>query len=304
MKRKALGCCAALVLSWASLTEAGTVPDAISSDGFESGNTLGWDVTVPALESATVFRMSDLDLRDPHVFTSIPGLPVLGCLDFTDNGFPLGLAPSFNAQLATAITTDGDGDGFLDLSQLLAFRPLLFFPEARRLDIGGAWCPPPTGEVLTCQAWRRPPVPRTTTYSFLDSGTCLGPVAGTTSGYNPAVPAPTAQALCYFSTPRDFVLEVNGVQVTLMDTQSGATWDAVEGRFSPGLLRGFLTEAAADAALIPAEIPVVGGRPLSSLLRGGTGSCATGDDRDTHLGQLGWWFYFAFEADAVAFLGP
>ncbi|MDX1999147.1 MAG: hypothetical protein SF066_15625 [Thermoanaerobaculia bacterium] len=294
---------AAVMLGSATMAEAGTLPDAISSDGFESGNTLGWDLTVPTLESAVVFRMSDLDLRDPHVFTNIPGLPVFGCLDFTDNGFPLGLAPSFNAQLATSITTDGDGDGWLDLSQLLAFRPLLFFSEPRRLDTGGGWCSPPTGEVLICSAWRRPPVPLTTTYSFLDSGTCLAPVAGTTSGYSPAVPAPTAQALCYFSTPRDFVLDVNGVQVTLIDTQSGATWDAVEGRFSPGLLRGFLTEAVANATLIPAEIPVVGGRPLSSLLRGGMGSCATGDDRDTHLGQPGWWFYFAFEADAIGFPG-
>ncbi|MCU0757367.1 MAG: hypothetical protein MUE46_20025 [Xanthomonadales bacterium] len=70
----------------------------------------------------------------------------------------------------------------------------------------------------------------------------------------------------------------------------------------PGLLRGFLTEAAADATLLPADLPVIGGRPLSSLFRGGTGNCSTGpSDKDTLDGVSGWWFYFEIRAVPVPY---
>lgn len=294
---------AAILCGWAATAGAGTrAPDSISQDGFESGNTLGWTLTVPALPAATVYRMADLDLRDPHVFTSIPGFPLFGCLDFTDNAFPLGLAPSFNQQIATAITTDGDGDGLLDLSRLLAFRPLGLTAVAGRLDDGDGACTVPPATVCD---WQRPPVPVTVAYDGVSVGTCLGPVAGTTSGYSPAVPVPGAP--CFTAASRTVTIDFGGVPLTLIDAQSAAQFVLAPPQsvtaLTAGLLRGFLTESAADAILIPADIPIVGGRPLSSLLRGGTGSCASGDDRDVHLGATGWWFYFEFNAQPSSFVG-
>lgn len=301
MKKTVL--CVAFWLVAPAIAWAGPPPDDISMDGFESGNTLGWDMTVPALPAPYVFRVTDLDLRDPHVFTSIPGFPAFGCLDFTDNGFPLGLAPSLNAQIATAISTDDNGDGLLDLSRLFGFRPLAEEAVGGRIDDGDGACLPPA--TTTSCDWRKPPVPVTVAYDGLTAGTCLAPVAGTTSGYSPAVPSTPAP--CFVTAPRTVTIDFAGVPVALLDTQSAAQFLLAAPLpilfVMSGLERGFLTETAADAILIPADIPVIGGRPLSSLLRGGTGSCASGDDRDSHLGQSGWWFYFAFDGAKIEFLG-
>jgi hypothetical protein len=73
-----------------------------------------------------------------------------------------------------------------------------------------------------------------------------------------------------------------------------------------GLLEGFISEADAEATIIPATIPVVGGQSLAAILPGGMGNCSTGDDRD--LGPdgvtMGWWLYFNFTATQVPWLSP
>lgn len=289
-----------MVLALATGAEAGTLPDAITSDGFESGNTLGWDETFPPLETPSVFRFNDLDLRDPHVYTTIPGLPVFGCLDFTDDEFPFGLAPSFNQQLFTAIQTDGNQDGLLDLSLFFALRPFLW-PAAGRLDEGRGACD--SSAPFNCD-WARPPVPTTVGYVSQHLGLCLGQIPGTTSGYDPAVPEIDHD--CFVGAARTVTLEVGGISVPLVEAQTAANFLRVPPLpilwAEPGLMRGFLTETAANTILIPADIPIVGGRPLSSLLAGGAGSCALGDDRDSHLGQSGWWFYFELKAQAQGFV--
>ena len=106
-------CAFALVASpsWAG-------PIAIFSDGFESRNTLAWSAEQPPLATPSVHRLTDLDLRDPHLYVQF-----IGCFDVTDNDFPGAPGSSVNAGLATAIASDDDGDGFLDSSSLLAFRP-------------------------------------------------------------------------------------------------------------------------------------------------------------------------------------
>ena len=90
----------------------------------------------------TVFRLSDLDLRDPHAFTEI-----FGCQDVTD---AVGL--SVNAELEKLVREDNEGpdadapDGLLDLSALAIFRPLA--PSAGEADLemmGGADCTAPMG---------------------------------------------------------------------------------------------------------------------------------------------------------------
>ena len=43
---------------------------------------------------------------------------------------------------------------------------------------------------------------------------------------------------------------------------------------------------------------------LAGLLAGGNGSCSTRNDKDTHQGESGWWFYFNFSASQVTFTGP
>jgi len=65
-----------------------------------------------------------------------------------------------------------------------------------------------------------------------------------------------------------------------------------------GVVRGFLREADADAALIETRL---GAGALSEFLPGGHHNCAHGDDRDLGPdGSRGWYVYLNFTAEAAA----
>ena len=293
-----------VALFLATLLFVATLPilaqTAISSDDFESNNTLGWDIRVGAnLLPAEPFRHSLLALRDPHVFVD---LPIFGCFDFTDNDLPLGAGPSLNSQLATSITTDGDGDGFLDSSTLLLFRPYDGAAAALRVDNGpGACLAPPAA--LSCDL-DGTNIPQTVAYDAQAAGICLASDAGTTSGYAP--PVPTVTGPCFVTASRAAMVDFAGVPVLLRGLQVAASQVGAPTPtgFIGGLQRGFLSQADADLILLPATVPIVGGQPVSILFPGGAGNCAAGDDRDTFMGEVGWWFYFEFASDAVIYTGP
>ena len=259
----------------------------IFSDDFESGYADAWSAVVGALP-VTAFRMDDLDLRDPHVVTDVP---LLGCFDFTDQDIPL-VAPSFNNSIEAAITTDDDGDGLLDASFMLLFRPLDEASAGDRLDSASGDCTAPLAGT-TCV----PAAPPTAlVYQTQGSGLCLVTEPGSTSGYSPGIDEPSAP--CFGTQATDLTVDLSGVPVTLRDASVAATFVGTEPPSSLmlGLLSGFLTEADADSILIPADTPLVGGQPLSVLLPGGTGNCSASDDRDMHDGEMGWWFYLNFTA--------
>ena len=69
-------------------------------------------------------------------------------------------------------------------------------------------------------------------------------------------------------------------------------------------MRGFLTEETANTTLLPMDLPIVGGKPIASLIPGGEGCCAMHDDRDINNGASGWWFYIEFKAARVPYTGP
>lgn len=269
---------------------------ALFGDGFESGNTLGWDQRVPPEIAPDAFRFTDLDLRDPHVFVDLPGF---GCVDFTDEPLPGGFAPSFNEQLAAAIEEDGDRDGLLDLSVVYGFRPFEPLATALPVDHGVGACLPPADATI-CD-WDIPPVPPRTTYDGLDVGLCLTPHPGTTSGYEPPPAMPMGP--CVVTQPRVIPFEIFEHVAPFFASQAAATLVGSPVALEGGLFLGFLTEADANAILLPEEIPVVGGQPFSVLLPGGEGNCARGDDRDIHDLESGWWFYFDFTGAQVPFIG-
>ncbi len=268
---------------------------AIFSDGFESGDTSAWSLTVGL--APRVLRFSDLDLRDPHLFVEVTIIVPL-CLDFTDD--PLPGFGSFNGSLQDQISADGDGDGFLDLSSLLLFRPFDSQGMGERVDYDDGMCTAPIG-TTTCAA---DPLtdPLITSYDAHPAGTCLEALPGTTSGYSPSIGEPTAPCFVTVAETTDFML--GDLTVTLEDVQIAASFpNDPATSFDTGLIRGFISEAEADALLLPPDLPVIGGQPLSVLLPGGSGNCAAGDDRDMNGGVSGWWFYFNFEADRVAYVG-
>ncbi len=299
MHRKVLTSVFAGALAALSGAPASAQLVAIFADGFESGNTLAWSGSAgePPLVPAEVFRMSDLDLRDPHLYVS----PGFGCFDFTDQDLPGFPGTSFNGQLQAAITGDSEPDGLLDASYLLEFRPFDEDASGLRLDLAGGLCTAPVAG--TSCAPDPQGVPQTASYDGLGSGSCLAPVAGTLYGpYTPEVVSTTGP--CFVSSARRVTFNLNGVVLPLAELQVAGAWSAtpVTG-FVNGLMRGFLSEAEAANVLLPASLPIVGGQPISVLLPGGAGNCSTHDDRDTLNAVSGWWFYFNFPADTVTWTG-
>ncbi|HET7843904.1 MAG TPA: hypothetical protein VFL14_07125, partial [Xanthomonadales bacterium] len=118
--------------------------------------------------------------------------------------------------------------------------------------------------------------------------------------YAPAITNSTTP--CFASVTGTLSLSLNGIPVTLTNAQIAATFVGNPAQsLSNGLMRGFLSEADANATLIPATVPLIGGRPLSSVLAGGTGSCQTAfSDKDTGPGGVvGWYFYLNFPAQRL-----
>lgn len=264
------------MISWTAALLFSIAPLEVSPDWFRVD---GFDE-----EPITARRIGTLKIRDPHLFTQVP---IFGCRDITDNDVPGFPGSAVNNQIATQLNNDGNGDGFLDASTLKLFRPAPDGGRIRRLDTAPGQCTLPVAST-TCLVGTLSSVENYWTHTGADS--CLAALPGTTGGYNP--PVPTIAPPCWLG---DFLQEsqtdFNGLQITLRNSRSaGAAPSGLPGGIA--LSRGFLSESDANMILIPATIPLIGGRPLSSLLKGGQGNCASGDDRDLLQGQMGWWFYF------------
>ncbi len=293
---------ACIVLAALALVASEDARAQFYGDGFESGDTSAWSTVVGLAPKA--FRFSDLDLRDPHVFVDTG---IFGCFDFTDDPIPV-VEFSFNQSLEDQINGDADADDILDLSSLLLFRPLDRQGVGERVDFDQGLCAapisrmPPVGGGTIC--YPDPMItPLETSYDGLAAGTCLDAVAGTTSGYTPGIDTPGAP--CFVTVAETVPFQLGDLTVELEDVQFAATFVGAPlvDNLTSGLIRGFISEAAADMLLLPPDLPIVGGEPLSILLPGGTGNCAAGDDRDVHEAVLGWWFYFNYVGDRVTYFG-
>ncbi|HUQ07209.1 MAG TPA: DUF4215 domain-containing protein [Kofleriaceae bacterium] len=249
--------------------------------------------------AGTAFRMSDLDLRDPHVHVS-----AVFCFDVTDNpvaGFAV------NAELQSSIQNDEDNpaDGQLDLNIAAVFRPLNQTGGATTgLEIHFPSCTSPMAST-TCS--RNPPASAAITAMATNtaSGTCLSPLANTTTGpYTPEITNATGP--CYLSDEVTVTINVANIPITLRNARIAATYVGNPASTTiNGLLRGFISETDADNTVLPMSLPVVGGRPLSSVLPGGdppgpgNTNCAGHSDVDINNGVRGWWFYLNFSAPRV-----
>jgi len=279
--RACLGGCALIMAS--ANVGAEVVADWLGVDQFE-------------YPPATAYRIDSLALRDPHVF--FPVAP-FGCFDFTDTPLPI-VGISFNGQLADALNGDENpADGLLDASSLLLFHPASSTDGSlERLDqVAGACTAPAAGTACTDAMGA---IPSTGNYLSSSQGACLEAIAGTTSGYTPGLPMMASP--CWLTRASDMALDAQGVSVPLADGQQGGHWASPA--IDQGLLRGFLSETAAEQIMIPNPLP---GQPpiiLASLLPGGSGSCAGGDDRDINDGVSGWWFYLEFSAGVVPYVQP
>lgn len=239
-------------------------------------------------EQTTAFRIQDMDLRDPHMFAT-----VIGCNDITDGGLF-----SLNANLQAAIQNDTDpADGFLDLSYILEFQPLDQSLATNTLAFGTTQCTAPLVSTTCSLA-----MTATSSDALLsEAQVCLVPIDSTVFGYVPVVTS--ASAPCFVAGAGAGIVSFNlaGVPIMLRDTQIAATFhnDPPAGLVN-GLVRGFLTEADANATIIPLSLAVIGGKAVSSLFPGGNGNCSAHDDKDSNDGVSGWWVYLNFVAARVA----
>lgn len=225
------------------------------------------------------FRFVTMEIRDPHFFDT------LICSDITG---------MVNSQFADALGMDSadNPDGLLDLSLALVFRPANQADGAvGDMDFANADCTAPADS--TSCVLRVGTTLYSSNFVNMGAGTCHEPDATHLGGYNPAPGTTTGP--CFASSATDVVI-VTSFDLPLNDAIIAAQYSGDDSLIS-GTIRGFLTTADAESITLPADLPVVGGSPISALLKGGMGSSAlcSGDDTDGD----GWWFYVDFTAERV-----
>ena len=244
-----------------------------------------------------LFRIDRLALRDPHLFVEVEvfGFPV--CVDATDPNDDFD-APSFNGIVDATLNEDGSGDGNLDESPLLVFQPRGWPGGSGALALGDGECTAPA-ETTTCSLVDTGP--RGWFDNRDDAGLCRGALPDTPSDQNYQPPIPEIEAPCFATHPAPVSIDLADLALELAGASVSGSWTQLAGeRIDPGQLRGFLSEADAEAIIIPEDIDIIGGQPLASLLPGGDGNCAAHDDRDEFGGETGWWFYFDVGAERPA----
>jgi hypothetical protein len=261
-------------------------------------------LAIPASAQGTsqAYRIGDLDLRDPHVVVN-----VLGCRDITDTplaGF------SINGETQSRIQSDAEPDGLLDLSLLFVFDPLDQDGPGGAMRFGHSSCSAPMVST-TCGIGPSESL-SSTGFTNATSGSCLDVLPGTVPhAYSPAISLPTSP--CFVSGELTVILDLAGIPLTLRFARAAASYDGSPATaLVTGLLRGFLTESDANATILPASMPLIGGLPFSSLLPGGdppgpgNGNCAPWSDKDLAPDGVtpGWWMYFNFVAQPVPYEGP
>lgn len=268
-----------------------TAPETCDDGNTTAGDGCSATCTLETV-TPTAFRLSALTLRDPHVYTRVFGI----CVDGTSQ---------IQTQLTNAITMDGtdmDTPAMLDLSIAQVFRPLdqragstimsdVVFPDCTA-PMSSTMCTLAAGAAHT-------PAPGTN----MGTGTCLAPLPGTFRSSYGTITSPMGP--CYVSNVGDLVITISGIPITLRQTSVAATYSGTPAtQLTNGLIRGFLTEADANATTIPASVQFVGGMMLSAVLPGGSGNCRTGSNSDMDMladGTRGWWFYLNFTAAAVPY---
>jgi hypothetical protein len=241
----------------------------------------GSDSMSTAPESVA-FRVSELYVRDPHMY--------LGTTDITDT--PL-LGTSVNGSLiSNGLTMDYDMDGFLDVSILPVFAPLDAKAATASVRLVDARCS--LADAHKCEASEKPGLDAHWTIENRSQGACLEPMPDTTSDFKPAVSVPMAP--CFVTTEgQDLTINLGGINIAMTATRIAATYegDPVT-RLVDGLLAGFVTDAHAKEALLPAYLPLIGGTPLTDYLQK-----TDADSSTSPTGEGGFWLYINFVATPV-----
>jgi len=260
--------------------------------------------------SVTAFRMTDLDIRDPHLWANVAG----ACRDVTNTVTVFFIrVDGVNPLLQTNIRTDGDSptDGLLDLSIVETFAPLV--QTAGSSTMTRVTFPECTTPYTATMCTLPVDADRTATVVATNQGggaTCLGTLPMTTR-YTFPVPTAPSGGTCYSAAAGTIMFDLGGIPITLASASIGGRYFGTPAtEIRDGLIRGFISYAQAQATIIPEGTTgqaAIDGEPLSSLLRttstggstpGGCGSSAMASDLDVGPDGTtpGWWFYLNFAA--------
>jgi hypothetical protein len=233
----------------------------------------------------TVFRVTELYLRDPHLFigvSDITEMPVLGV--------------SINRTLIpNKLTMDADHDGFLDLSMLLQLQPLDPLSTTATLTLTEGHCAADPSGTKPCAPSTSAPLAAAWPITYSTTGTCLEPIAGSTSSYQPTIAVP--QTPCFAtSAGHDLVINLGGVAVQVSAARVSASQ-----RLQPapalvsGLISGFVSSTSAMRAILPADVGApLAGSALSNYVRQQDYDLATSPTMEN-----GFWLYLNFVAQRV-----
>jgi len=243
------------------------------------------------INTLTAFRITDLQIRDPHLFKSILSV----CTEVTG---------SVNSEIHDRFALDSDQDGHKDADALIVFRNLNLSGPGDVYQLVSAKCDTLADPTCTLDTVS-PEINLAFSYVHNPQDTCLSPDPLLLHPYTPAVVSPIAN--CFGTLPINIEVTFGGTTFTMYGAEMGATFvDNPPTSLVRGLMRAFLAETTATRVLLPADAPLVGGQPLASLFAGGPGSCPSWSDQD--IGPdgvtVGWWIFANFEATRVNLLPP
>ncbi len=304
-------------------------PGATPAEQCDDGNRANNDgcsatCTIETATPPTGFRITQLRLISPRITVAVP---LGGCQDITDNCpslFGGCQADSVNTLLANALNPTSTMNGDYSLHIVSLFRPYSTTTATTPADIhvNAACMEMPTPDACGPDATAPNVVMSSVTNTTM--GACFTPVAaevntraGTPASYTPGVNTVTGP--CFLSDPEMLMIDIGGIAVPLRDATLAATYSGTmpsSRRLVSGVVRGFLSEADAIAATLPASLPLVGGDPLYEHLQAGnrtvmmhTDGCNVGggtneDDADMNGTTRGFWFFLNFTAEEITWSGP
>lgn len=243
------------------------------------GGTMPVDAGPPDLgensKSDAFFRIDTLVLKAPNVYATLV--------------FKIDVTTDAQNAANTSLTTDENGDGFVDISLLLRFFETSD-PKAKdgTVTSGGALCQMPLGSNMTCGPDKTFPFQAAVMHA--NSAQPCG-LLGTQE---------TAAAPCFATTPASISLQLPILgTVPLQDGQFIGSWDGE--LIKNGWVRGFLPKSIANTTLLGEGVPPIlapfgikMGTPLAVLF-------SDAQLQKNAKGEDGWWILMSYTAQPAKF---